>query len=118
MSSAGSNSPAEASEVAHQDSQNPGSQAEIHSSPADQLGPGIPQDALGVDPATGSLIGDTLATSDTIGDLAELHAALSSLSNDAYAYLDIALDHLTSSSDLFDAPSMDLGDFGGDSGGS
>lgn len=126
MSSAGPNSPVEAasadksadmaSEAAHQDSA--GNHGELLSSLGDQPGSDIPHDAWGVDPATGALIGDTLAASDTGGDLAELHAALASLSNDAFAYLDIALDHLTSSSDLFDAPAMDFGDFGGDSTGS
>lgn len=55
------------------------------------------------------ILGDTIADGDAGGDLADLHAALASLSNDSFAYLDIALDHLTSSSDLFDVPAMDAG---------
>lgn len=57
-----------------------------------------------------SIVGDIIASEDMGGDLADLHAVLASLSNDTLAYLDVALDHLTSSSDLFDVPAMDVGD--------
>ena len=60
--------------------------------------------------ASDAILGDVLAESDTASDLGDLHAALLSLSDDAFAYLDVALDHLTSSSDLFDVPSLDHGD--------
>jgi len=62
------------------------------------------------DMAADAILGDVFATSDPGADLGDLHAALLSLSNDTFAYLDIALDHLTSSSDLFDAPALDHGD--------
>lgn len=62
------------------------------------------------DIASDAILGDVLADSDSVSDLGDLHAALLSLSDDAFAYLDVALDHLTSSSDLFDVPSLDHGD--------
>jgi hypothetical protein len=58
-----------------------------------------------------SLLGDIITSDDAGGgDLSDLHAVLASLSNDTFAYLDVALDHLTGSSDLFDLPAMDMGD--------
>lgn len=63
-----------------------------------------------IDAETGSILGDIIGSEDAGGDLADLHAVLASLSNDTFAYLDVALDHLTSSSDLFDVPAMDMGD--------
>lgn len=63
-----------------------------------------------MDADTGHILGDVLAAGDATGDLGDLHAALASLSSDAISHLDIALDHLTSSADLFDTPAMDFGD--------
>lgn len=67
-----------------------------------------------IDVETASLIGDGVADGDAGGDLSDLHAALASLSGDSFAYLDLALDHLTSSSDLFDVPSVDFDQIPGD----
>lgn len=60
--------------------------------------------------APDNLIGDAIAQADDASDLSDLHAALLSLSDDTFAYLDVALDHLTSSADLFDVPGIDHDD--------
>ncbi|WP_295558542.1 hypothetical protein [uncultured Hyphomicrobium sp.] len=82
--------------------------------PADE--PAAPGDSIVGDvlPEAGihadSVLGDSILAGDDAGDLSDLHAALASLSSDTFAYLDIALDHLTSSSDLFDVPGMNVDD--------
>ncbi|MGE3231273.1 MAG: hypothetical protein AB7J30_17715 [Hyphomicrobium sp.] len=65
---------------------------------------------LQIDLASDTLAGDVLAQGDDAGDLGDLHAALVSLSSDTFAYLDVALDHLTASADLFDVPGIDFDD--------
>lgn len=92
-----------------------GGQAATPQFPAEELEAahdgGVAGDVMpAVDVQAEPILGDTVIAADAAADLADLHAALASLSDDAFAYLDLALDHLTSSSDLFDAPAMDLGD--------
>jgi len=65
---------------------------------------------LQADLASDMLVGDVLAQGDAAYDAGDLHAALVSLSTDTFAYLDVALDHLTASADLFDVPGIDFDD--------
>jgi hypothetical protein len=109
-------SPADGSHLAQSDLPAPGDGAEAAAVPTYAADAATAHDAAGdsygdhIDAATGALIGDSIGAADAGGDLADLHAALASLSGDAFAYLDVALDHLTSSSDLFDVPGIDFHD--------
>lgn len=65
-------------------------------------------ESASVDLEAGAILGDVVNSGDVEGDLSDLHAALASLSDDTFAYLDVALDHLTDSLDLFDIPALDI----------
>ena len=56
------------------------------------------------------LAGDVVLTPDPMIDISDLHAAIVSVGPEAFFGLDLALDHLTSATDLFDIPAIDFGD--------
>jgi hypothetical protein len=64
----------------------------------------------GAEAGGSALDGHAVVAGDAAADVGDLHAALASLATDSLSSLDLALDHLTSSADLFDLPAIDFGD--------